>query len=118
MALILRDVHVNGYRSLREIRFPVERLSVFVGANGVGKTNLYRALELLQAAASGTLAHALAAEGGMELAMWAGERRRHEQARIALKAGFAAAPIGGTDYSYDVAAGVAHSYATEIGFRT
>ena len=64
MALMLRDVRIAGYRSLRSIHFPVGRLSVFVGANGVGKTNLYRALELLQAAASGTLAHALAAEGG------------------------------------------------------
>jgi predicted ATPase len=36
-----------GYRSLRAIRFPVGRLTVFVGANGVGKTNLYRALQLL-----------------------------------------------------------------------
>ena len=52
MALILRDVRIAEYRSLRSIHFPVGRLSVFVGANGVGKTNLYRALELLQASAA------------------------------------------------------------------
>src|SRR5215469_15848982 len=107
MSLLLRDMYIAGYRSLRAIRFPVGRLSVFVGANGVGKTNLYRALELLQASAAGTLAHALAAEGGMESALWAGERRKHEQARIVLQAGFAASPIGDNDYSYEVAAGVA-----------
>jgi predicted ATPase len=107
MALMLRDVRIAGYRSLRSIHFPVGRLSVFVGANGVGKTNLYRALELLQAAASGTLSHALAAEGGLESALWAGERRRHEQARITLNAGFAVSPIGDNDYSYEVAAGMA-----------
>ena len=66
MALMLRDVRIAGYRSLRSIHFPVGRLSVFVGANGVGKTNLYRALELLQASAAGTLAHALAAEGSAQ----------------------------------------------------
>jgi predicted ATPase len=49
------EVGIAGYRSLRAIRFPVGRLTVFVGANGVGKTNLYRALQLLQAAAAGTL---------------------------------------------------------------
>jgi predicted ATPase len=107
MALMLRDVRIAGYRSLRSIHFPVGRLSVFVGANGVGKTNLYRALELLQASAAGNLAHALAAEGGMESALWAGERKRHEPVRIILQAGFAASPIGENDYSYEVAAGVA-----------
>ena len=38
------EIAAAGYRSLRAIRFPLRRLSVFVGANGVGKTNLYRAL--------------------------------------------------------------------------
>ena len=115
MALELRAIHIAGYRSLRSIRFPVGRLSVFVGANGVGKTNLYRALELLQAAAHGTLARALAEEGGIESALWAGERRKHEPTRIMLEAGFAA----GTEsdhYAYEASAGV-HSYAAEIGVR-
>src|ERR1700749_469218 len=115
MALMLRDVRIAGYRSLRSIHFPVGRLSVFVGANGVGKTNLYRALELLQASAAGTLAQALAAEGGMESALWAGERRRHEPARIILKAGFALSPVGDNDYAYEVAAGVVPSRALENG---
>jgi predicted ATPase len=110
MALMLRDVRIAGYRSLRSIHFPVGRLSVFVGANGVGKTNLYRALELLQASAAGTLAYALAAEGGMESALWAGERRRHEQARVLLRGGFALSPVGDNDYSYEVAAGVVPSW--------
>jgi len=70
MALMLRNVRIARYRSLRSIHFPIGRLSVFVGANGVGKTNLYRPLELLQATAVGTLAQALAAEGGMESALW------------------------------------------------
>jgi predicted ATPase len=117
MPLLLHDIHVAGYRSLRSIRFPVGRLGVFVGANGVGKTNLYRALELLQAAASGTMAHALAAEGGMESALWAGDRRRKEPVRIVLKAGFAASPVGPQDYAYEVSAGVVYSYETEIGVR-
>jgi predicted ATPase len=117
MALMLRDVRIAGYRSLRSIHFPVGRLSVFVGANGVGKTNLYRALELLQASAAGTLAHALAAEGGMESALWAGERRRHEPARIILRGGFALSPVGDNDYSYEVAAGVVPSHELDDGSR-
>lgn len=117
MALMLRDVRIAGYRSLRSIHFPVGRLSVFVGANGVGKTNLYRALELLQASAAGTLAHALAAEGGMESALWAGERKRHEQARIVIEGGFSVSPVGDNDYSYEVAAGLVPSGKTDDGLR-
>lgn len=79
------QVHVAGYRSLRSIRFPVGGLTVFVGRNGVGKTNLYRALQLLQAAAAGTLSAELAAEGGMESALWAGRRAKGKPARIALE---------------------------------
>jgi hypothetical protein len=67
----LSEIAATGYRSLRALRFPLRRLSVFVGANGTGKTNLYRALRLIQAAAGGSLSRALAAEGGMESAHWA-----------------------------------------------
>src|ERR671918_2108962 len=76
------EVGISGYRSLRAIRFPVGRLTVFVGANGVGKTNLYRALQLLQASAAGTLSRELASEGGMESALWAGKRAGNKPARI------------------------------------
>jgi recombinational DNA repair ATPase RecF len=61
----MRTVHavaVSGYRSLRRISFPVDALSVFVGGNGTGKTNLGRALELRQAAAHGALTRDLAAD--------------------------------------------------------
>lgn len=113
----VHHIRAQGYRSLRAIHFPVDRLGVFVGANGVGKTNLYRALQLLQAAAKGTLSHELAAEGGMASALWAGERRRHEPARIILKAGFTGAGFGAPDYSYEIAAGLAPSYEIEVGLR-
>src|SRR4051812_20338657 len=103
--LAIRDVSVTGYRSLRRIRFPVEQLGVFVGPNGVGKTNLYRALQLVQAAAAGTFARELAAEGGMGSALWAGARRAKEPARIVL--GLELAPVQGTPaYAYEVAAGL------------
>jgi predicted ATPase len=103
--LAIRDVSVAGYRSLRRIRFPVEQLGVFVGANGVGKSNLYRALQLVQAAAAGTFARELAAEGGMESAVWAGPRRAKEPVRIVL--GVDLAPADGVPaYGYEIAAGL------------
>ncbi len=86
----IREVSIAGYRSLRAIRFPVGQLTVFVGANGVGKTNLYRALQLLQASAAGTLARELASEGGMDSAVWAGKRKVNKPVRIKLYVGLGA----------------------------
>lgn len=70
--MTLTAVEIIGYRSIRKIRFPVRQLTVLVGGNGVGKTNLYRSLELLQAAARGTLADEIAREGGLGSIFWAG----------------------------------------------
>lgn len=70
--MTLSAVEIIGYRSVRKIRFPVRQLTVLVGGNGVGKTNLYRSLELLQAAARGTLADEIAREGGLGSIFWAG----------------------------------------------
>lgn len=100
------EAHAAGYRALRSIRFPVGALTAFIEANGAGKTNLYRALQLLQAAASGTLAYELASEVGMASAMWAGQRRANQPAQIRLAADFAdpeiwTAPL----FSYEAAAG-------------
>lgn len=97
--MIVREIHAANYRSLRSIRFPTGPLTVFVGANGVGKTNLYRVLQLLQAAAAGALSRELAAEGGMQSAVWAGRRRAGQPVRIVLAADFG-------DHSYEVAVGV------------
>ena len=82
MAIRIRKSSFRAYRSLRAIRFPVGQLTVFVGANGVGKTGLYRSLQLLQAAAAGSLARELASEGGMQSALWAG-KRAPETSRLA-----------------------------------
>ena len=118
MSLVVREIRASSYRSLRSIRFPTGRLTVFVGPNGVGKTNLYRVLQLLQAAAGGTLSRELAAEGGMQSALWAGRRRAGQPARIVLSAGFG--EVSGSNdaaaeavHSYEVEAGVIYSYRTE-----
>jgi predicted ATPase len=115
----IREVGIFGYRSLRAIRFPVGGLTVFVGANGVGKTNLYRALQLLQASAAGTLAREIASEGGMESALWAGKRANNKPARIKLQVGLGSNTdrTGQSNFDYDVEVGVVHSYEVDIGVR-
>jgi predicted ATPase len=74
MSLPVREFSASGYRSLQRIAYPMSHLDVFVGANGAGKSNLYRALELLRAAAANTIGRDIAAEG-LDRAMWAGARK-------------------------------------------
>ncbi len=70
-----------------------------MGPNGSGKTNLYRALQLLHSAATGQLGRRIAGEGGMQSILWAGGAGR---VRLAARL---------EDYSYDV------ELATALGIR-
>ncbi|WP_434386623.1 AAA family ATPase [Melittangium boletus] len=72
--MAISQLEVSGYRSVRKLVLPLERLTVVVGPNGSGKTNLYRALYLLCAAAQGQLTRVLADEGGVPSVLWAGAR--------------------------------------------
>jgi predicted ATPase len=67
---------VTGYRSVKHVYLPLERINVIVGPNGSGKTNLYRAMFLIHQAAHGRLAQTLADEGGMQSVLWAGPRSK------------------------------------------
>ncbi|WP_169195669.1 AAA family ATPase [Devosia sp. MC1541] len=105
--MTVSDLEIKAYRSVRSIRFPLRRLTVLTGGNGVGKTNLYRALELLQAAANGTITHAIAREGGLGSVLWAGERGVKDLPRLCLEIGLEA------DNGSDV---ILPRYAVEVGF--
>jgi predicted ATPase len=115
----ISEISIAGYRSLRAIQFPVGGLTVFVGANGVGKTNLYRSLQLLQAAAAGTLARELASEGGMQSALWAGKRMANKPARMKLSIGLGGSERGRAqgELDYGTADGGTYWYEVDIGIR-
>lgn len=104
MDLPVREFSASGYRSLQQIAYPVSRLDVFVGANGVGKSNLYRGLELLRAAAGDTLGRDLAREG-LASAMWAGVRRRGQPVQMELAVTLAAPDRTDATLRYEVAVG-------------
>lgn len=69
---MLTTLAIENYRSIRHIVLPLGRLNVVTGANGSGKSNLYRALRLLSETARGGVVGALAREGGLESTLWAG----------------------------------------------
>ena len=104
----LTAVTIQGYRSVRRLHLPVDACAVFVGANGVGKTNLYKAMGLLRAAADNTLTRAIAEEGGIESVLWAGPWRRKDPVRLILKGSF-------ETIAYGVEVGLPHSYQVAVG---
>src|SRR6266576_990527 len=81
---------ISGYRSLREIKVTLGALNIVTGANGSGKSSLYRALRLLADVAQGKIIQSLAIEGGLPSALWAGP----ETFSRSMKAG--TQPVQGT----------------------
>ena len=69
---MINTIAVHGYRSLRDLRVPLSRITVITGANGAGKSSLYRALRLLADCAEGQVVASLAREGGLPSTLWAG----------------------------------------------
>ncbi|WP_029063147.1 AAA family ATPase [Labrenzia sp. DG1229] len=63
---------VSGYRSLRDLVLPLDRITLVTGANGSGKSSLYRSIRLLAEVAQGQAIASLAAEGGLQSTLWAG----------------------------------------------
>lgn len=87
---MITKLAVSGYRSLRNIVLPLDRLNLITGANGAGKSSLYKAIGLLAAVAQGRAIAALALEGGLDSTLWAGP----EDISRAMKAG--RVPVQGT----------------------
>jgi predicted ATPase len=87
---MMTTLAISGYRSLRDIRVRLSGLTIVTGANGSGKSSLYRALKLLADIAQGRIIQSLAAEGGLQSTLWAGP----ESFSRAMKAG--TQPVQGT----------------------
>jgi predicted ATPase len=112
---MITKLAIAGYRSLRDIRLSLGALNVVTGANGSGKSSLYRAVRLLADIAQGRIIQSLATEGGLQSTLWAGPEsfsramKKGEQAvqglvrqsPVSLKLGFAS-----KDYGYAIDLGL------------
>ncbi len=114
---MLETLAINNYRSIKELVIPLSRLNLITGANGSGKSNLYRALRLLASTAQDGIVAPLASEGGLQSVVWAGPEDRSGAMRRGeiplqrpakgtpaprLKLGF-----GGKTFGYAVSMGLA-----------
>jgi predicted ATPase len=87
---MLTTLAIANYRSIRGLVLPLGRLNVVTGANGVGKSNLYKALRLLADTAQGGVIATLAREGGLESTLWAGPEnltRRMKRGEVPVQGG-------------------------------
>ncbi|SUD41467.1 SMC domain-containing protein [Ectopseudomonas mendocina] len=112
---MLHTLAIANYRSINSLILPLGRLNLITGANGSGKSNLYRALRLLAETAQGGVVNALAREGGLESSFWAGPEKISRrmlkgdvpvqggprQNAMRLRLGFA-----GDDFGYAIALGL------------
>jgi len=76
----IRQLYIEGFRSLKNVVWEPGDLNVLIGPNGSGKSNLLRALEMISVSAQGGLGKHVQAAGGMQSLVWDGEA-----AEIAMK---------------------------------
>lgn len=103
---MIRTLAIENYRSLRSIVLELGELTVVTGANGSGKSSVYRALRLLASVARNGAAAALAPEGGMPSVLSATPRSKGV---VALHLGFAS-----DDFGYAVDLGLPQKVGTQL----
>ena len=114
---MIQTLAIGDYRSLRDLVLGLQPLTLVTGANGSGKSNVYRALRLLADAAQGQLVPSLAREGGLSSTLWAGP----EEPSRAMRSG--EHPVQGTPRKRVVSlrlgfAADSFSYAIDLGLPT
>ena len=108
---MIATLAVENYRSLRHLIVSLTPLTVVTGANGTGKSSLYRALRLLADAARNGAVAALAREGGLPSTLWAGpevigravrDGTHPVQGTVRVKSVSLRLGFGGDDFSYAI----------------
>lgn len=121
---MISTLAVHNFRSVRELVLDLHGLDVITGANGSGKSNLYRALRLLAECGSGTVVGSLARQGGLGSVLWAGPESLSRSMRegaaevqgtvrresVSLRLGFAS-----TDFGYLLDLGLPTPSRTAFG---
>jgi predicted ATPase len=68
----IRELHIEGFRSLKNVSWRPGDINLVIGPNASGKSNLLKALDALGASAAGRLGEWVRREGGMTPLRWNG----------------------------------------------
>ena len=104
--MAIREIHVTGYRSVRDLQLHLSQINVLTGANATGKTNLYNSVFLLAKAAAGGFAQVIAEEGGMPSVLWAGSRKSRSTGAIRMEPVRMTLGIKTDTFSYELVCGL------------
>ncbi len=113
---MLATLAIANYRSLRSLVLPLSELNIITGANGSGKSSVYRSLKLLADIAQGGAIASIAREGGFWSTLWAGPESfsaavkrgdypvqgTNRKEAVSLKLGFASARSDEFSYAIDL----------------
>ena len=61
----IRQVYIQNFKSIEKARVDLEPFTIFVGANGVGKSNFFAALEFMRDCVADSIAKAISNRGGL-----------------------------------------------------
>lgn len=99
----IKTISIQGYRSIQNLNLSLSTINVVTGANGCGKSNLYKAIYLLSKAVHGELAKTLALEGGMPSVLWAGKKTSVTRTKTPIRLILS---VQTDDFSYEIACGL------------
>ncbi|MGH8248670.1 MAG: AAA family ATPase, partial [Gammaproteobacteria bacterium] len=72
MPLRLRSITAEAFKSIRQLSLDIRHLTVFLGANAVGKSNIFDAFRFLKDRVEQGLDAAVQKRGGLEYCSWRG----------------------------------------------
>ena len=84
----IKQLDIEGFRSLKKVSWNPGDLNVVIGPNGTGKSNLLRFLDLISISAQGRLGRHIQSLGGMDPIVWDGTA-------VSIKFSIKTDPVGG-----------------------
>jgi predicted ATPase len=107
----IKQLDIEGFRSLRKVSWFPGDLNVIIGPNGTGKSNLLRFLELISISSQGRLGKHIQSLGGMDPIVWDGVAA---SIRFALESTPEGGELGPEHYELELARlGPGSSYKVE-----
>ncbi len=101
--MAINKIMIQGYRSIQNLSLTLNNINVVTGANGCGKSNLYKSIYLIAKAANGELAKTLALEGGMPSLLWAGATQQRTKTKKPVRLTL---QIETDDFNYAISCGM------------